>query len=98
LSGTLTALPRVCQGFSIIGAIMLDVNDIKKTIHFFDKNNCISNQIRKTYQSRYRILRKEQYTLPHHHRGSQIIGAKEFGDMSITDIMDILDKPFIELK
>lgn len=74
------------------------MNDIKKTIHFFDKNNSISNQIRKTYQSRYHILRKEQYYSLIIIEGLKSIGAKEFGDMSLTEIMDILDKPFIEPK
>lgn len=73
---------------------MPDTSDIKKTIHFFDKDNAISSHIRKIYQSRYRILRKEQYYSLIIIEGLKSIGAPEFGELSLGDIMDILDRPF----
>ncbi len=77
---------------------MPETSDIKKTIHFFDKNNSISNMIKRVYQSRYRILRKEQYYSLIIIEGLKSIAATEFADMSISEIMDILEKPFNEVK
>lgn len=65
--------------------------DIKKTIHFFDRDNRITKKINELYRTKYRILRKEQYYSLIIIEGLKALKSKDFKLLSISDLMQILE-------
>lgn len=65
--------------------------DVKKTIHFFDRDNRITKKINELYKNKYRILRKEQYYSLIIIEGLKALQSKDFKLLSISDLMNIIE-------
>ena len=70
---------------------MTEALEKKKTIHFFDQNNQISERINKLYRSQYKILRKEQYYSLIIIEGLKALKNKDLNHLTLSDLINILN-------